>query len=132
MKTIVYGKRNGEYECLRIEKRADASSPTFAFEEPISGKLVIGSYLLSVENGVTCEDISELKDGEYTPVLFCGNYPIRLEPIIVLDGGVLRKAADDEYIRRLGGICDALCRRLDETELALAEIKRGINEAISL
>lgn len=131
MKTIVYGKRNGIYECIKITEDSDESTRV-VFEEPIDGKLVLGKYLFTVVSGICDADISSLPDGEYSPILFLGEKPSRLEELRVFCGRVSRRLVDDEYIRRLSGVCEELSKRILSLEKITASISDKFNETIQL
>ena len=131
MKTIVYGKRNGIYECIKITEDSDESTRV-VFEEPIDGKLVLGKYLFTVVSGICDADISSLPDGEYSPILFLGEKPSRLEELRVFCGRVSRRLVDDEYIRRLSGVCEELSKRILSLEKITASISDKFNETIKL
>ncbi len=131
MTTIIYGKRNGIYECVKISNGSEEKT-RIIFEEPLDAKLVIGKYLFSVNAGICDADISSLPDGEYSPILFLGERPFRLEELRVFCGKVSRRLVDDEYIRRLSHVCDELSSRVDALEKTTTVISEKFNETIQL
>ena len=130
MKTIIYKKRLGRYECVKI---TDNGGKDFkiVFDEPIDGKLSAGKGVFDVRSGVSTGLIASLGEGEIVPKLYSERKQLPLEPFTVSCGAVLPSRVNDEYARHLGEHYEILKVRIDTLEKALKDIYEKINQPLN-
>lgn len=129
MKTIIYEKRLGRYECVKITDNG-GDGFKIIFEEPLNGKLTLGDGIFDVVSGVATGCVSKLCEGEIQPVLYCGSRLVSVEPIILSDGRLLFSHTDDEYVRRLSEHYEILAKRIGAIEDAVSAINEKINQPL--
>ena len=130
MKIIVYENRANSYECTYI--REDGSDEIkIIFDEPLDAKLTISDKVADVKAGICTARISELGEGEISPVLFLGARLFKLEPFIVKGGALIGKNPDESVVRAISERCCAIDRRLSDAERALRDIYEKIETKIT-
>ncbi len=129
MKTLVYELRSGKYELADFSD-SGGEEVKFILEVPVDATLEIGEKSWQISRGVLKIKSSELPEGELCPRLFLGKRVEKLEHLFVKGGVIFPKPHDDEYIRKLGTLCERLSRRIAELEDELSEINIKINEPL--
>ncbi|MBO7304224.1 MAG: hypothetical protein J6V09_03295 [Clostridia bacterium] len=129
MKTIIYKKRLGEYECTKI---TDSGGDRFkmVFDEPLDGKLTVGEEIFTLAGGVATGLVSSLGEGEIRPKLYCGAQSVPIESFIVNGGNIHPARVDDGYVRRLAEFCSALSNRVGELEKQMEAANEKIDQPL--
>ena len=131
MKTIVYKMRLNRYEC--VELHDDGSDEIkFVFEHPINAKMLISESVVNVCDGIGITSTKKLPEGDVTPKLFLGSGVYILEGFTVSRAAVIRKPADENYIRNLGKFCEELSQRVEKLEKRDEELQTLITQKINL
>ena len=129
MKIIIYKIILGKYELTDL--RDDGGEELqILLEEPVSGRLMLGSRVFNVTRGMCKLKTHELPDGEISPKLITAGAIRNLESFISHGGHVSRKAPDAEYIRSLGAAADTLFKRVSAIEKTLTSIEKKLNQKI--
>ena len=129
MKTIVYEIRAGRYECASFCD-SGGDKIKFVFEIPLNARIAIGTKIYSLKDGTATINISDISDGEVHPTLYTDRGPEKLEGFIVKSGAVIPLGPDKDYLRRLGGICEELNRRLSALEKETESINKKISQPL--
>ena len=130
MTTIFYKKILGQYEITEISELS-GKEIRFEFEEPLDGNLLISNAVFDISSGVCQLEAERIPDGEITPKLYTGGDMQKIEGFIFKHGAVIQKMPDSDYTRRLSITVDALLRRVDALEKALAELENKTERKIS-
>ena len=130
MKIIVYENRANSYECTYI--REDGSDEIkIIFDEPFDAKLTVSEKVIDVKSGISTVAISDIGEGEISPVLFLGARLFNLEPFIVKGGALIGKNPDANAVRAISERCCAIELRLSDAERALRDIYEKIETKIT-
>ncbi len=129
MKTLVYEIRAGRYECASF-KDGEGDEVKFVFEQPIDANLTIGERVYLLSRGTVRVKISDICEGEVHPRLYAGGRMHKLEGFIVKKGEIIPLAPDADYIKRLGGICEELTRKIKSIESELELINKKIYQPL--
>lgn len=131
MKTIIYKNRAKRYECAEILDRG-GDDLEFIFELPIDCRMTISDTVVEIKGGVGKTKLSRIPEGDVSPKLFIGGKVHTLEGFTVSRGAVIRKRADEEYIRNLSEFCEELSKRVEELENKNEELIKLMTQKIKL
>lgn len=131
MKTIIYKIRANRYECTEVLDRG-GDDLEFIFELPVSCRMTLSDTVVEIEGGVGKTKLSCIAEGDITPKLFIGGKVHTLEGFTVSRGAVIKKRADEEYVRNLAGFCEELSKRVEELENKNAELMKLMTQKIKL
>lgn len=129
MTTIIYKKLLGQYEITEINEHGSGRIQ-IEFEEPIDGNIIIRDLTLPLLRGVCSIECNKLEDGYITPKLYTGGLMHTIEGFIIKNGEIIRKGLDEEYVRRLSQVADALLLRIESIEKTITEIENKIERKI--
>ena len=131
MKTIIYKIRANRYECADVLD-GGGDDLSFIFELPISCRMTISGTVIEIEGGIGKAKLSSIPEGYVTPKLFLGGKVHTLEGFTVSRGAVIKKRADEEYIRNLSEFCEGLSKRVEALEIKNAELINLMTQKIKL
>lgn len=130
IKTLIYKKRLGRYDCVKITN-GDSKGIRIVFEEPIDGKITIGNYVARLSRGVAEIDTARLSDGKISPKLYSGGKIYALEDFILYEGRISTPVPDSEYIRRIYENLDSLSERVSILEEKNEEIMKKMSQTLN-
>ena len=131
MKTVVYKYQAKRYECTKITDNG-GEDIEFIFNPPINAKMLISETVVEITGGVGKTKISHLPDGDTVPRLFAGGKWHVLEGFTVSCGSVIKKNADEEYLRVLSEFCEELSKRVEKLEEQNAHLLNLMTQKIKL
>lgn len=129
MTTIIYKNLVNRYI---IDSCFEAVGDGVAIEfcEPIDAKLIVGSEIFRVENGV-CR-ITAVPEGEILPKLYTGTGMHELESFVYRNGVATPNRDKTEMIAELFRAVDSILERLTEAEKEILELNEKVSRRISI
>ncbi len=131
MKTVIYKIRAKRYECAEILDRG-GDDLKFVFELPINARMLISDSVVEIKDGIGKTKLSRISDGDVSPKLFIGGKVHTVEGFTVSRGAVIRKRADEEYIRNLSEFCEELSKKVEKLEIKNEELEKLMTQKIKL
>ncbi len=131
MKTIIYKKRLNQYECTEIQD-GGGDRVKFVFDYPINAKMLISKTVVNVADGIGMTSIKKIPEGDVSPKLFSGSSVYTLEGFTVNKGAIIRRCADENYIRNLGRFCEELSIRFEKLEKQNEQLQTLMTQKIKL
>ncbi len=130
MKTLVYEKRLGRYELASYSNKG-GDKVKIILGIPADAKITVENKVYALRGGILVLPLKELPIGEVHPKLYLDGRIYELEGFTVGGGIIAPIAHSDEYIRRLGGICEELRQRTAMLEGELAAVKDKISAPLN-
>lgn len=98
MKTISFRIVGAHAEWTSVCGEGDTVA--FVFPGEVDGHLSIGRLTRPVKNGSCRIALAEIKDGEYSPVLYLDNATVRLESMTVRANDIRMNRTSERTVRR--------------------------------
>ena len=129
MTTIVYKNLLNRY-LIDACFEADGDGITVELSEPIDARLVIGTEIYKVKNGI-CR-IRSLSEGEILPRLYTGTCVYELEGFVYRHGAATPIRDRSGMIAELCCAVDSITERLTAAEREIIELNERVSRRISV
>ncbi len=123
MKTISFRIVGDHAEWTSVD--GEGGTALLAFPSEINGYLTFGRLTVPVTNGTCTVALSEIKDGDYSPVLYLADTTVRLESVTVRANDIKMNRTSDRTLRHALERIYALESRLELQEQRLSVLNEA-------